>query len=352
MAGGSLVVVGSGIKGVAHLTKEAVGWIEQADHVVYCVSDPVTEVWIQEHSKSSQDLYRLYGNDKPRIETYRAMVDAMVGAVRDGLAVCGVFYGHPGVFVHPGHAAIRTLRDEGYPAMMLPGVSALDCLFADLGVDPSRPGCQEVEATDLLLRDRPLLVESHVVLWQVGCVGDLGFNFAGYTNKHLGVLAEYLDRFYPPDHLVTHYQASQYPVCPPFIRTFPLRELRHERLTGISTLYLPPIGPRPVNQLMAQRLGLVTAASDATSSPPADSDRPAPGPSGRGSVDRYLPTRFPSPLAEYLTGLATDPARLAAHQRDPEAAVQHTALSDAERSALLSRVGGNIRMAMKDTTAT
>ncbi|MGW1075815.1 SAM-dependent methyltransferase [Streptomyces sp. NPDC002537] len=350
--GGSLVVAGSGIKGIAHLTQEAAGWIERADHVVYCVSDPVTDVWIREHGKSSDDLYRLYGNDKPRIRTYREMADAMAEPVRRGMDVCGVFYGHPGVFVNPGHAAIRTLRKEGYPAMMLPGISSLDCLFADLGVDPSRPGCQELEATDMLLRDRPLLTDSHVVLWQAGCVGDLGFNFAGFTNKHLGVLVEYLDRFYPPDHQVTHYQASQYPVCAPFIHTLPLRELGAEPLTGISTLYFPPVGPRPVNQETAERLGLAGRLPGAASPEPAAGDGRPPGPSGRGAIDRYVPTRCPSPLADYLTGLAADPVRLAEHMRDPEtAAAQQTALSDDERSALLSRNGGAIRRAMKDTTA-
>ncbi|WP_309231282.1 SAM-dependent methyltransferase [Nocardia sp. SYP-A9097] len=343
-------MAGSGIKGVAHLTQEAAGWIARADHVVYCVSDAVTDVWIRRHSKSSDDLYRLYGNDKRRAQTYREMANAMVEPVRGGMNVCGVFYGHPGVFANPGHAAIRTLRDEGYPAMMLPGVSALDCLFADLGVDPSRPGCQELEATDMLLRDRPLLVESHVVLWQAGCVGDLGFNFAGFTNKHLGVLAEYLDRFYPPDHQVTHYQASQYPVCAPHIRTFALRELRQEPLTGISTLYFPPIGPRPVNPEMVERLGLAGQLSGTVASVPAATAERPPSPSRKGAIDHYVPTRYPSPLADYLTDLATDPARLAEHMRDPESASAQAALSNDERSALLGRIGGSIRRAMKDTT--
>ncbi|MGW3473293.1 SAM-dependent methyltransferase [Saccharopolyspora sp. NPDC000995] len=129
MSAGSLVVVGTGIRGIGQLTYEAAGWIEQADHVAYCLSDPVTEVWIQEHSKSSEDLQVFYGNDKPRRETYAQMVDALVAPVRDGLTVCGVFYGHPGVFAYPGHEAIRVLRAEGVPAMMMPGVSALDSLF-------------------------------------------------------------------------------------------------------------------------------------------------------------------------------------------------------------------------------
>ncbi|GAB2904367.1 hypothetical protein GCM10022245_44920 [Streptomyces mayteni] len=155
MSSGSLVVVGTGIRGIGQLTFEAAGWIQQADHVAYCVSDPVTEVWIQEHSKSSQDLYALYGNDKPRRETYQQMVAALVQPAREGQTVCGVLYGHPGVFADPPHEAIKVLRAEGIPAMMLPGVSAVDCLFADLGIDPGTVGCQEVEATELLLSSPP-----------------------------------------------------------------------------------------------------------------------------------------------------------------------------------------------------
>jgi hypothetical protein len=164
------------------------------------------------------------------------------------------------------------------------------------------------------------------------------------------VLAEYLDRFYPPDHRITHYQASQYPVCPPLIRTIPLRELRQEPLTGISTLYLPPVGPRPVNMQTAERLGLADRFSgEAAPAPTAGEERPLSRP---GTVDRYVPTRYPSPLADYLTTLATDPAYLAKHLCDPQAATaEHTQLSDGERSALLGRIGGVIRGEMKDTTS-
>ncbi|WP_159048706.1 hypothetical protein [Streptomyces sp. NRRL F-4489] len=141
-----------------------------------------------------------------------------------------------------------------------------------------------------------------------------------------------------------------YPVCAPLIRTTPLRELRQEPLTGISTLYLPPVGPRPVNMQTAERLGLASrfSGNGASPAPAADEERPLSRP---GTSDRYMPTRYPSPLADYLTILATDPARLAEHLSDPEAAAaQQTQLSDGERSALLGRVGGVIREEMKDTT--
>ncbi|WP_278192713.1 SAM-dependent methyltransferase [Streptomyces kasugaensis] len=345
MSAGALVVVGTGIKGVGHLTYEAVGWIEQVDRVAYCVSDPVTEAWIREHSRSSHDLYTLYGNDKPRSETYEQMVNALVEPVREGLTVCAVFYGHPGVFAYPPHEAIKVLRAEGVPAMMLPGVSALDCLFADLGVDPGTMGCQEVEATDLLLRRRSLLTDSHVVVWQVACVGDLGFRFGGFDNdNNRQVLVEYLEKFYPPDHQVTHYSAAQYAVCGPTIRTLALRDLRDEYLTGVSTLYVPPIAALDDDHAMAQRLGL--------SEDPSRSSRSI-GTNTPAHLDRYLPTCVPSALATYLADLACDPSKLSAHLDDPQAAVDHAAgLNEEERAALLSGDAGAIRMAMKDTTET
>ncbi len=139
---GRLVVVGSGIKSISQFTLESISHIEQADKVFYCVADPATEVFIEKHSKYSRDLYDLYDDDKPRNQTYTQMAEVILNEVRSGFYVVGVFYGHPGVFVNPSHRAISIARNEGHEAIMLPGVSAEDCLFADLLVDPSRPGCQ------------------------------------------------------------------------------------------------------------------------------------------------------------------------------------------------------------------
>jgi len=37
------------------------------------------------------------------------------------------------------------------------------------------------------------LTDGHVVVWQIGCVGDLGFNFGGYDNRNQGLLVDYLE---------------------------------------------------------------------------------------------------------------------------------------------------------------
>lgn len=210
---GRLIIVGSGIRAVGQFTLEAQGHIKEANKVFYCVANPVTERWIEEQNPNAYDLYRLYGNDKPRQITYTQMAEILLAHVRQGYRVVGVFYGHPGVFVNPSHRAVAIAREEGHHAIMLAGVSAEDCLYADLGIDPSRVGCQVLEATDLLLRRRTLLPDSHVILFQVGSVGDMGFNFGGFANRNFGVLVDHLEEVYGADHKLTHYVAPQYPAA-------------------------------------------------------------------------------------------------------------------------------------------
>jgi len=55
---------------------------------------------------------------------------------------------------------------------MLAGVSVEDYMLADLGFDPSiYAGCMTCEATELLIRNRPLNPAVSNIIWQVGAVG-------------------------------------------------------------------------------------------------------------------------------------------------------------------------------------
>ena len=124
------------------MTVEAIAWIKQSDRVLYVVGDPIAEAMIHELNPAGESLSRFYAVGKERIITYQEMVDRILECVRAGETTCLVCYGHPGVFVYPSHESIRQARVEGFEARMLPGVSAEDCLFADLGVDPGIYGCQ------------------------------------------------------------------------------------------------------------------------------------------------------------------------------------------------------------------
>jgi precorrin-2 methylase len=255
-----LVIVGSGINGANHLTSEAIAHIKNADKVLYCVADLVVERHLLYLNRNAEDLYVLYGDAKPRRQTYEEMASRMLESVRQHERVCAVFYGHPGIFVWPSFKAIQCARKQGYLAYMLPAVSALDCLFADVGFDPSRHSCQIIEATDLLVRSRKPDITAAVVIFQVGCVGDLGWYSKGYDHRNVPVLEEYLISHYGPDYEVVLYEAAQYPVCKATVQKVKLSALSQARVSGITTLYIPPKELPPTRGEMLTRLGLKTLA--------------------------------------------------------------------------------------------
>ncbi|MDM8546638.1 SAM-dependent methyltransferase [Candidatus Venteria ishoeyi] len=253
---GSLIVAGSGIKSIAHITLETRAWIRSADLLLYCVADPATAIWLRKQNPRCTDLSGFYQDQQPRIQTYQNMAQYIMQEVRRGQQVCVVFYGHPGVFSLPPHLAIAMARAEGFPAAMLPGVSAEDCLFADIGFDPANSGCLSLESTEMLLCKRQLPTDMHVILWQPGNVGELHYQEKTHDNPNKQVLLEYLQQFYPAQHAIFIYQASPYPGCPAQIEYLPLAQLQQRSLGSISTLYLPPVSPPQIDKSMAEKLGI------------------------------------------------------------------------------------------------
>jgi hypothetical protein len=158
------------------------------------------------------------------------------------------------VFALPPHLAIRLARKEGYEAVMLPGVSAEDCLFADIGIDPGIRGCQSFEATDFLVRKREWDASSHLILWQVGSLGNTRMEIDPHTREKQEILVEALSIRYPDSHRVAVYEASLYPSVPSRIDWISLSGLPQTKTSYISTLYVPPLPEKDVDPDLMARL--------------------------------------------------------------------------------------------------
>ncbi|KAJ4470804.1 tetrapyrrole methylase [Lentinula aciculospora] len=369
---GSLTIVGSGIESISQITLQALSHIEAASKVFYCVVDPATEAFIFAKNKNCVDLYQYYDNDKPRMDTYTQMAEVMLKEVRNGLTVVGVFYGHPGVFVNPSHRALAIAESEGYKARMLPGISAEDCLFADLHIDPSHPGCVTYEASDFLIRERPVNIHSHFVLWQVGCVGVSDFNFSGFNNTKFGVLVDRLEKEYGADHPVVHYIAAVLPYEDPVTDKLTIGQLHDPRVakqvTGISTFYIPPKETKCVNVDMMRRLDLLShgipikqlSFFPSNKWAPANSvpDVVAYGPADQAAVVKLnthkVPEQYPAlatskAMTDIMTKLALDPRILTEYKADTQAFVHSVPdLTLVEKKALELGNLGAIRCAMKN----
>src|SRR5262245_59496260 len=237
---GRLVCVGLGMMLGAHIGPRARSHIEQADVVFAAVSDPIVELWLQQMHPDVRSLQPHYAEGKPRHQTYRDMVESMLVEVRAGRTVCGAFYGHPGVFAKAPHDAIAQARNEGFDAHMEPGVSAEDCLYADLGIDPGRVGCAHYEASQLMFYRRRLDPSAYLVLWQVGVAGDRTYRRFAIGPQYRQLLVERLLEDYPAEHEVTVYEAATLPIMSPRMQRVRLCDLATVELHMHSTLVVPP----------------------------------------------------------------------------------------------------------------
>ena len=239
---GSLACIGIGITLGSHLAPLARSYLEQSDVVFLAVSDGIVEKWIESLHPDVRSLQPYYAGNKSRMKTYREMVAAILAEVRAGKKVCVAFYGHPGVFAWAPHEAIRIARKEGFDAHMEPGISAEDCLYADLGIDPGTVGCQHYEASQLLYYQRCIDTSAHLILWQVGAVGDQGRGRAHATTnaEYRLILVERLARDYPLTHKVIVYRAATLPIHAPSIQRITLRKLADFKIEPADTVVIPP----------------------------------------------------------------------------------------------------------------
>lgn len=235
----SLTVVGTGIKFLAHLTTEAKAYIQNSEKVLYLVNEPACKEWIIKNNKNAESLDQIYFKFEHRALAYDAITKYILENLKSDIHLCVVMYGHPTVFAQPALEAAKIAKNSGYETKILPGISAEACLFADLMIDPGSCGCQSYEATHFLQTQKPIHIGSHLILWQIGMIGEVGLKPP--TNKEkINELKNYLLKQYPAKHEVYIYEAAQYPGFPPRIEPCALEVIDRLAFTTISTLYVPP----------------------------------------------------------------------------------------------------------------
>ncbi|KAG9080771.1 hypothetical protein FRC06_006184 [Ceratobasidium sp. 370] len=345
---GTLILAGSGIASVAHMTLETVSHLKMADKVFYLVSNPVTEAFIQENNKNAANLGVYYGKSKHRYQTYIEMAEVILREVRAGYNVFGIFYGHPGVCMTSAHRALTLARQEGHEARMLPGISSVDYMIADLEFEPGRNGCMVYQATDLLARNKRLNPSVHNIILQASLVGVATLE---KERSKFQLLVDHLVRDFGPDHKVVHYVGAALPQSSSAMVVFTIEDLRNEevadRIGSASTLYIPPRDIDPTHPHMTalgfpEMLGLVGGSSQWVG--PRFVDTADYGPVEREFVDQLdqhvIPDDFKSlrasaSMRKFMIDLALDPNRLKEYKENPSAvAASVPGLTDRERSAL------------------
>jgi precorrin-2 methylase len=316
------------------MTLEAVGHIKAADTVFYLPTSGVTSAHLHQLNANAVDLRGYYGDDKVRKTTYVQIAEVILREVRRGRDVAAVFPGHPGILVMAARRALAIAEMQGYETQLLPAVSSIDCLFADLRIDPGPHGVQIVKAGLVLENEVTLATTGHVILLQVDSVGDSTFSFTGFKHTQHRRFVQRLIEQYGARHEAVCYAAALLPCSTPTIIARPLEQYLDQVpwATIPGTLYLPPAGMMLRSVIAAEALdnGLPYGAAEKLAIAELD-DHQMPA--------AYRPALASKVMLEIMAELGTNPEIARAFRRSPhEYLSRWPDLGNDERESLIARV--------------
>jgi hypothetical protein len=242
-------IAGLGIATACQVTREVEQAIRASREVLYLDTGVATRRYLDGLCARVTSLYEdTYFEERSRDSGYRRLAARVVAAALDHPPVTLAIHGHPLVAATAPFLVMEQARSAGLSVRVLPGISAIDTVLADLCLDPVVHGIQMYEATDLLLRRRPLQPDVPALLWQIGPLETCLHSMRVSSAERFARLVAHLRLFYPPRHRVVAIYCSPHPLMPPAVLAFELEDMgQHaaEIHSGFS-LYLPPAGSRPI----------------------------------------------------------------------------------------------------------
>ena len=165
----SLYIAGLGLQTVAQITREVEAAIRLSREVLFLDTGVATKQFLETLCPRVTPLYeQSYSEERPRVNAYEHMAARVVDAALDHPPVTFAIHGHPLIAAHPPFLILELAHALELQVTVLPGISAIDTILADLRLDPVVHGVQMAEATDLLLRRWPLQPDVPAILWQIG----------------------------------------------------------------------------------------------------------------------------------------------------------------------------------------
>lgn len=243
-------IIGTGMVPVDQLTIEAERAVRRSRQVLVADTGVATLEWLQARCEDVIDVFDgLYTAGQERIHAYQRVADKVIAAAKEKGPVTFAIHGHPLVFSTPPFLVIEAAREAGLTVRVLPGISATAQILCDLAIDPGTHGIQMMEATDMLVRRRPLQPDMPALIWQIGNVETRLHSYRPSLPERFARLIKHLSLYYPEEHEVIAVYARPHPLARRTIIRTPLSQLAtHASALHIGfTLYVPSVGARPIH---------------------------------------------------------------------------------------------------------
>ena len=247
-----IYIVGLGVMSIQQITREAEQAIAASNEVLYLDTGVATRRYLESRCGRVTSLYESsYVEGAHRLHAYHHMAASVIHAALTHPPVTFAIHGHPLVAVYAPFLVSDMAQVLGLRVELFPGVSAMDSVFAALKIDPCIAGMQMYEATDLLLRRRPLQTDVPALIWQIGNLESRLHTTHVSRPERFERFVRYLGQYYPADHPLLAVYTPPHPLMPAEVLRFPLQDMPQHAASihaGFS-LYVPARGQRPIHDL-------------------------------------------------------------------------------------------------------
>jgi uncharacterized protein YabN with tetrapyrrole methylase and pyrophosphatase domain len=205
MPGPDLILLGYGVEDTLQLTVQTQRLLAQTGKVYSVSLPPGLARFLKSQRIEIEDLTDRFTPGRPFSECYLDVADHLFRRTAEEQPVCFISPGNPMFLNSLNRFLFMQAQQRGLEVQVLPGVSSLDAIINDLGLDAGTFGLQVFDARRLVTRRQMINPAVPLILVQVaGFTADaVAEPEAGATPDGYEALAAYLAQFYPAEHLAT-----------------------------------------------------------------------------------------------------------------------------------------------------
>jgi uncharacterized protein YabN with tetrapyrrole methylase and pyrophosphatase domain len=198
--------------------------------------------WIRTLDADAEDLSMFYRPGVRRSLIYREISAHVLHQAQTLAPVALALYGHPLFFSTLSRMVLAGSQWLKMKSLVLPGLSSIDAIFADLQIDPGEVGLQIHEATELLLHKRSIDPIRGLLVFQPAQAGDLLHSDRASLSP-FSLVTDYLLRYYPGSHSVYLVRSATEPWERATTLSVPLASIPEHGITlpADFTVYVPPL---------------------------------------------------------------------------------------------------------------
>jgi hypothetical protein len=224
-----------------------------ASNAVLFSSFPGIRPWLAElGARTLLDISDRYVDGGKDLDNYAAIIGAVVDATHEYGEVAYVVPGHPNLGVTATQRFLELAeRDDDLIVEVVPGVSSLDTIAMDLGLDYLERSCVIVDSNRLLLLRYQLDPRVGVLIYHPSSVGTSRTDYSKpWQTNRLDLLQDYLCEQFEPARKYYAVVSQSMPGVAPRVLSGTLDGLADaiRQINYGTTLYVPPAVIRGVDR--------------------------------------------------------------------------------------------------------